>query len=202
MVHPGDKLPIRGIDVTVIAAGTQLLEKPLPGAGRPNPACASAAQEAEILEDLEDNMSIGLLVTFGRFRMVDLADLEAHYQYKLMCPNNPIGPVDVYHVSVHGQDKGISPALDHAVGARVALMGNGSPGPGGHLDVTLSEGNRKRDNPPEDFIADILDSFRRSASPNLFEAVSIWLLARTSPEGRCQHRRLRRRLRRGSGRTR
>ncbi|MEO8051438.1 MAG: MBL fold metallo-hydrolase [Acidobacteriota bacterium] len=170
VVHPGDKVPIRGIDVTVVAAGTKFLKGPLPGGGRPNPVCASTSQEAEIPEDLEDNMSIGLLFTFGRFRMLDLADLEAHYQYQLMCPNNPIGPVDVYHVSVHGQDKGISPVLDHAVGARVALMGNG-PLKGGSLkalrtlksapgleDIWMSHfsaANTKEDNPPENFIANL-----------------------------------------------
>ena len=170
VVHPGDKLPIRGIDITVVAAGTRVIEKPLPGGGSPNAACAGATQEAEIPDDLEDNMSIGLLVTFGRFRMLDLADLEAHYQYKLMCPNNPIGPVDVYHVSVHGQDKGISPVFDHAVGARVALMGNG-PLKGGSLkawrtlksapgleDIWMSHysvANAKEDNPPENFIANL-----------------------------------------------
>ena len=100
--------------------------------------------------------------------MLDLADLEAYYHYKLMCPNNPIGPVDVYNVSVHGQDKGISDVLDHAVGARVALMGNG-PRKGGSLkawrtlktapglqDIWMSHysvDNTKEDNPPPDFIA-------------------------------------------------
>jgi hypothetical protein len=70
-------------------------------------------------------MSIGLLITFGKFRMLDLADLESAYDYKLMCPNNPIGNVDVYQVSIHGQDKGVSPVLAQALHARVALMANG-----------------------------------------------------------------------------
>ena len=51
-----------------------------------------------------------------------------------MCPANRIGTVDVFQVSIHGQDKGVSPALAQAIGARVAIMGNGprKVGPG-HL---------------------------------------------------------------------
>jgi hypothetical protein len=45
--------------------------------------------------------------------------------HKLMCPSNPIGSVDVYMVSIHGRDKGVSPALAQALNARVAIMGNG-----------------------------------------------------------------------------
>src|ERR1039457_1922373 len=35
-VKPGDRIPIKGLDVLVIAAPTKLLDKPLPGAGAPN----------------------------------------------------------------------------------------------------------------------------------------------------------------------
>jgi competence protein ComEC len=34
--------------------------------------------------------------------------------------------VDVYMVSIHGQDKGVSPVLAQALNARVAIMGNGA----------------------------------------------------------------------------
>jgi hypothetical protein len=36
--------------------------------------------------DVEDDQSLGLLFKFGKFRMLDLADLEAHLSYKLVCP--------------------------------------------------------------------------------------------------------------------
>src|ERR1017187_3789808 len=38
-VKPGDRIPIKGVDVTVITAATKVLDKPLPGAGAPNPLC-------------------------------------------------------------------------------------------------------------------------------------------------------------------
>ena len=125
IVKPGDRIPIRGVEVLVVTAARKHIEQPLPGAGAPNPLCAVNSPVPERPSDVEDNMSIGLLFTFGKFRMLDLADLESAYDYKLMCPNNPIGSVDVYQVSIHGQDKGVSPVLAQALHARVALMANG-----------------------------------------------------------------------------
>lgn len=167
-VKPGDKIPIKGIDVTVIAAATKLLDKPLPGAGQPNSLCGSTPDKPERPTDLEDNMSVGLLFTLGKFRMLDMADLEWAYDRKLMCPNNPIGTVDVFQVSIHGQDKGVSPALAQALHARVAIMANG-PRKGGDPATwpTLRNAPGMEDiwqlhyalngaadtNPPPDFIA-------------------------------------------------
>ncbi len=171
-VKPGDRIPIRGMDVQVVAAATKLLDRPLSapgnGAGAANPLCATTPEKPERPEDLEDNMSIGLLFTVGKFRMLDLADLEWFYERKLMCPVNPFGAVDVYQVSIHGQDKGVSPALAQALHARVAIMGNG-PRKGGAPETwpTLSNAPGMEDiwqvhysllgtaqtNPPADFIA-------------------------------------------------
>jgi beta-lactamase superfamily II metal-dependent hydrolase len=169
-VKPGDKIAIKGVDVLVVTAGTKAIQAPLPGAGAPNPFCATTPAKPEITGDLEDNTSIGLLFTLGKFRMLDLADLEAAYDYKLMCPNNPIGTVDVYHVSVHGQEKGMSGVLAPAIHPRVAIMGNG-PRKGGDPptwpmlrsvpgleDIWQSHFSvlgGKENNPPDDFIANL-----------------------------------------------
>ena len=169
-VKPGDKIPIKGLDVTVLEAATKGIQTALPGAGAANPACAAIPQKPELAGDLEDNMSIGLLFTLGKFRMLDLADLEAFYQYKLVCPNNLIGTVDVYQVSVHGQEKGMSGVLEQAIHARVAIMGNGArkggdppswpilrgaPGMEDIWQVHLSLAGGKENNPPEDYIANL-----------------------------------------------
>ena len=123
---PGDKLPIKGLDVQVITAATKWIDKPLAGAGKPNEACATTEAKPELLTDHEDNMSIGLLYTLGKFRMLDLADFEWAYEVKLMCPNNPIGTVDVYMTDVHAQAKAGSPALVHGVRSQVAIVNNGA----------------------------------------------------------------------------
>jgi len=169
-VKPGDQIPIKGVHVLVVTAARQRIEKPLKGAGAPNPICATTPAKPEIPSDVEDNMSIGLLVTQGKFRMLDLADLESAYDYRLMCPANPIGSVDVYQVSIHGQDKGVSPVLAQALGARVAIMGNGARkggapqtwetlrGASGLEDiwqVHYSIAGGKEHNPPDDYIANL-----------------------------------------------
>ena len=43
-----------------------------------------------------------------------------------MCPNNPIGTIDLYLVSHHGTDPSGSPLLVHALQPRVAVMQNGT----------------------------------------------------------------------------
>jgi beta-lactamase superfamily II metal-dependent hydrolase len=170
VVKPGDKIPFQGVDVQVVASAGKFIEKPLPGAGAPNPLCAANPQQALLARDVEDNLSVGLLFTFGKFRMLDLADLEAHHSHELVCPNNLIGTVDVYHVNVHGQIKGIAPELIGAVHPRVAIMGNGAtkgadpptwpilratPGLEDIWQVHYSANGTKDTNPPDDFIANL-----------------------------------------------
>jgi hypothetical protein len=45
--------------------------------------------------------------------------------FKLMCPNNPIGTVDVFVTSNHGLRIANSETLVHALTPRVAIMNNG-----------------------------------------------------------------------------
>ena len=170
VVKPGDKIPLKGVDVEVVAAAGKFIQQPLQGAGAPNPLCSTNLQQALIERDVEDNLSVGLLITFGKFRMLDLADLEAHHSRELVCPNNLIGTVDVYHVNVHGQFKGIAPELIGALHPRVAIMGNGAtkgadpqtwpilratPGLEDIWQVHYSANGTRNTNPPDDFIANL-----------------------------------------------
>jgi beta-lactamase superfamily II metal-dependent hydrolase len=125
VVKPGDKLPLTGVDWLIVTAGGRVLKKPLPGAGRPNPTCASFTPK-DITNDPENAQSVGSLVTFGQFRSIDLGDLLWNKEYELMCPNNPIGTIDLYMVSHHGTDPSGSPQLVHALAPRVAVMQNGT----------------------------------------------------------------------------
>jgi beta-lactamase superfamily II metal-dependent hydrolase len=125
VVKPGDKLPLTGIDWLIVTAAGEVLKKPLPGAGKPNPECASF-QPKDITTDPENAQSVGSLVTFGQFRSIDLADLLWNKEHDLMCPNNPIGTIDLLMVSHHGTDPSNSPQLIHALAPRVAVMQNGT----------------------------------------------------------------------------
>jgi hypothetical protein len=170
----GDKVPIKGVDVQVLSAGGKSITKPLPGAGQLNAPCDTYKQQDALASDVEDNQSIGLLITFGKFRMLDLADLEAHHGHDLVCPNNLIGTMDVYNVNVHGQFKGIAPELVGELHAQVILQANGpkkgadaetwpvlkaASGPQGKKkgiwQLHYSPNAGKTVNPPDDFIANL-----------------------------------------------
>ena len=66
------------------------------------------------------------MLTYGRFRTVDLGDLTWNGELDLMCPTNRIGTVDLYLTSHHGLEKSGSPALVQALRPRVVVMNNGT----------------------------------------------------------------------------
>jgi competence protein ComEC len=125
VVKPGDKLPIAGLDWRIVTAAGQAIKTPLPGGGKPNPYCADfKPKDANPLD--ENGQSVGSVITFGKFRMVDFGDLLWNREFDLMCPNNPIGTIDLYIVSHHGTDPSGSTALVHGLQPRVAISQNGT----------------------------------------------------------------------------
>jgi beta-lactamase superfamily II metal-dependent hydrolase len=123
VLKPGDKIPVTGLDWRVVAAAAKVTKTPLPGGGKPNPECATA-QRPTIPRDPENSYSVGSIVGFGAFRLLDFGDMTADIEYDLMCPNNPIGTVDMYFASNHGTNNANSPVLVHAVAPRVAVVQN------------------------------------------------------------------------------
>ncbi len=125
VVKPGDKVPIPGLDWRIVTSDGKVLKTPLPGGGKPNPACAGVTTRPVSGPD-ENAQSVGSVITFGQFRAIDLGDLLWNKETELVCPNNPVGMVDVYFVTHHGLDQSGSPALVHGVQPRVAIMQNGT----------------------------------------------------------------------------
>jgi len=124
VVRPGDVIPIEGLDVKVVASNRDLIPEPLPGAGQPNPLCEGVEQRRT---DRSDNSaSVGMLITFGDFRFLDIADVTQDLEYVLACPVNRIGEVDLYLTTHHGHGASNAPVLVQALGARVAIMNNGA----------------------------------------------------------------------------
>ena len=124
VVKPGDTIPFDGVTVAVATSHGQVLKTPLPGGGQPNPACAGFVPRDESRVDPDNPMSVGLVFTYGKFRTVNLGDFTWNKEQELMCPNNPIGTVDLYLTSHHGIDQSGSPALVHGLQPRVAIMHN------------------------------------------------------------------------------
>ncbi len=124
VAQPGNKLPIRGLDVTVISADGKLLAKPLPGAGAPNLFCDMSENRPP--DTTENARSLGIEITFGKLKILDLGDLTWDKEMQLMCPVNRLGAVDILVVSHHGWYQSSSPALVLGVHPRVAIMDNGA----------------------------------------------------------------------------
>jgi len=123
VARPGDVLPIQGMKATVISADGNLIGKALPGAGQANSFCKGA--ETRPADETENARSLGVQITFGRFKTVDLGDLTGDKEMQLMCPVNKLGRMDVYIVSHHGWLQSSNPAFVDALHARVAIMDNG-----------------------------------------------------------------------------
>jgi beta-lactamase superfamily II metal-dependent hydrolase len=123
-VKPGDTIPIKGLDVKVLSAGGKVLDAPLPGAGQADANCS--AFQMHDADPSENAQSVGLLISYGSFRMVDMGDLTWNKEKDLVCPANKIGKVDLYLVSHHGMNMSGSPQWVNALAPKVALMNNGA----------------------------------------------------------------------------
>jgi competence protein ComEC len=122
---PGDRLPLIGVDATVVSAAGATLAAPLVGAAsRPNAGCTTPALPAQ--EATENPRSTGFLLQFGRFRFLDVGDLTGEPLNRLACPSNLIGPVDVYLVAHHGGPDASGRSLFEAITPRVAIVNNGA----------------------------------------------------------------------------
>ena len=90
VAKPGDKIPVAGLDVAVLSSAGDLLKTALPGvpgSGAPNPACAEFTPKVQDPTP-ENYESVGIVVRYGKFRLLDLADLTWNQENDLVCPNN------------------------------------------------------------------------------------------------------------------
>jgi len=124
VAKPGDTIAVAGLDWRIVTAAGAVLKAPLAGAGAVNASCANfKPQNADTTENAQ---SVGSVITFGKFRAVHLGDLTWNKEFELMCPNNPIGAIDLFVVSHHGLGVSNSPVLVHGIRPRVAVVNNGT----------------------------------------------------------------------------
>jgi competence protein ComEC len=135
VLKPGDTIPFQGMSVQVLASAGDEIRTPLPEADQPNPLCAS--EPASTADPSENARSVGVLVTYGKFKFIDLGDLTNRGELGLVCPRNLIGTVDLFLITHHGtahpgtSDSSNAPAIVDALHPRVAIMNNGAI-KGGH----------------------------------------------------------------------
>ncbi len=127
-LKPGDEISLRSprfaprLQVRVMAAGGMVLgEKSSLPQVRP---CGADFESKP--EDKTDNAnSLGLLLTFGRFKFFDGGDLTWNIENRLACPGNVIRVIDVYQVDHHGLDLSNNPTFVRAIDPRVAIINDG-----------------------------------------------------------------------------
>jgi competence protein ComEC len=161
VVVPGDKIPLKDLDITVVAAAG----KEIGGRGEPNPSCAGI--EPRTGETGENTQSAAIVVQFGKFRFADLGDLTFNRELALMCPENKVGKIDLYLTTHHG---GESPQAIWGMMPRVAIMNNGprkggdplgwtnimaSPGLEALWQLHFALAGGKATNAPDTFIANL-----------------------------------------------
>jgi beta-lactamase superfamily II metal-dependent hydrolase len=123
-LRPGDTIEIPGLTINVLAADGQHVDA-VPGI-KPEPNRYCASEPKWELDQTENPRSAGVLVRFGKFRFLDLGDLTKAKEVALVCPNNPIGTVDLYLVTHHGFNESSAKAIVDAIHPRVAIMDNGA----------------------------------------------------------------------------
>ena len=170
IVKPGDVLPLKGIQATVVSADGAVIDKPLPGAGTENSACGNTGPGPA--DETENARSLGVLFVFDKLRILDLGDLTSDKEGLLMCPVNKLGKMDILVVSHHGSLTSSSPQLLDGIAPRVAIMDNGATKGGAPISWdTVKKSPRLEDlwqlhfsneggvahNAPDSFIANITD---------------------------------------------
>jgi len=126
---PGDRIPLKSVDVVVVASAAATINAPLVDGGQANPGCPAAAPDPG--EKLENPRSTGFHLRFGRFRFIDLGDLSGAPLFALLCPKNLLGPIDLYLLPHHGGDDVSHPAYAAAFAPRAAIVNNGEGKGGG-----------------------------------------------------------------------
>jgi competence protein ComEC len=129
---PGEVLPISGMTVTVISSDGDVIDHVLPGGGETNEYCK--IPETKPMDRSENSHSLGVLINFGKLKILDLGDLTWDKEMLFMCPANRLGKIDILVVSHHGFRPSSSHALVDGIHPRVAIMNNASA-KGGNIPV-------------------------------------------------------------------
>ena len=142
ILKAGDRIPLKGVQVDIVASDGELLAKPINNGGKPNPLCATAENKPR--DVAENYRMVGALFTFGKFTFLDLADLDWHMEMELACPVNKLGEVTLYQTGRHGALDGAgAPGFLYAIKPQVVVVNNGprkglgGPSPGQQKAATV-----------------------------------------------------------------
>lgn len=124
-MKPGDRIPLKGVQITVASSNAEVLARPING-GKSNEALCKVTEHKK--PDVSENeRSLGFLLTYGKFKFLDLGDLTWEKELELACPVNKLGKVTLYQPTWHGffNDASGPPAHVTAVEPEVVIVNNG-----------------------------------------------------------------------------
>jgi len=125
VLKPGDKIPLTGMEALVVSSNGEVIPEPVNGGGGPNVFCRGAQQKPA--DTTENQRSAGFLLTYGRFKFLDVGDLTWDKEMELACPENRLGTVTVMQATHHGffNDFSGAPAHVWALKPQVLVVNNG-----------------------------------------------------------------------------
>ena len=124
ILKPGDRIPIKGLQVDIVASDGRLIAQPVNGGGQTNPLCATAENKPKDVP--ENQLMVGALVSYGKFTFLDLADLDWEKEMELACPVNKLGQISIWQAGRHGALDGAgAPGFLYAVKPQVVVVNNG-----------------------------------------------------------------------------
>jgi competence protein ComEC len=139
IVKPGDTIPVKGLQVLVVSSNQELIAKPVNGGGA-NPLCSDAENKASA--GPENARGVGLLLTYGKFKYLNLIDLDWAKEMELACPINKLGRVTLYQTGRHGSFDGAgAPAFLNAIQPQVVVVNNGPRKGMGQVDAAVKSSN-------------------------------------------------------------
>ncbi len=126
-LHPGDKLPFKdkAMNAVVIVSNAQTIKTPIDSTKTANPFCQNAATHPP--DTTENQRSAGFLLSYGKFKFLDLGDLTWDVETSLACPLNQIGTVTLFQATHHGfvNDFSGAPAFVQAIRPQLVIVNNG-----------------------------------------------------------------------------
>jgi competence protein ComEC len=126
IVKAGDKIPLKGVDVIVVSSNGEVITKQIRAEG-PNHLCKDTQKKEPDPAQPENFLSVGTLLTFGKFKFLNLGDLTWDRELMLACPANKIGSITLFQATHHGFYNDLSgpPALVWAIKPQVVIVENG-----------------------------------------------------------------------------
>lgn len=123
VMQAGDRLRIGGLELIAVHSAARIA-KAVPGSGAAGKSCDEPTAKADNGGE-ENPHSIGLLLRWGRARILSMGDATWELEHRLMCPVNRIGSADLMFANNHGADTSNPPSLIASVAPRLVVVNNG-----------------------------------------------------------------------------